>query len=55
VGGELRTLLRKAGLNIRESYSEATVDEALDRAGFGVTERIATKHLLAERGCLRRR
>jgi hypothetical protein len=54
VGAELRALLKKARLNIQESYAEATVDDALDRAGLGITERIATKHCLAEHGCLRR-
>jgi hypothetical protein len=54
VGREMGTLLKKAGLTLQESYAEATVDEALDRASLGVTDRIAVKHLLAERGCLRR-
>jgi hypothetical protein len=54
VGGELRTLLRKANLDLSQSYTEAQVTDAFDRSPLGTLERIAVRHLLGERGCLRK-
>jgi hypothetical protein len=54
VSAEMTRLLRRAGLSLDRSYSDAEVSSALEVAQIGVMERIAVKHLMAERGCLRR-
>jgi hypothetical protein len=49
VGREIAALLRKAGLNLQERYTEADITEALDRSGLDVTEKIAVRAELYDR------